>query len=257
VQGEQQRGGSADVADGEDDAGDEQRERDGAARILDLIAHGRGGLNGAEGEEDGRPEDGIVEGPVRDKAGSGYVDGGPQAPEGEGCQEQQCGERQKAAECADVVEPLAGLDAADVEQGNKGQPEDGKGHVVERIAAESVSARAEGEEHRGGSEVKHAGEEGQVAHPVSPGADEAGEVAEGLAGPDVDAAFFRMARGEFHDRAGKGDEEAEERGHPDDEYAGTGAGGGCDPAYAEHDDHVEEHEVAEADAALEGRGVGH
>ncbi len=111
---------------------------------------------------------------------------------------------------------------------------------VKRTGGERLCAGAEGKERGGRAEVKHAGEEGQIAHPVGPGGDEAGEIAEGLAGPDVEAAFFGMARGELHDAGREGNEEADERGDPDDQDAGAGGGGGGRPAHAEDDDHVEE-----------------
>ena len=116
---------------------------------------------------------------------------------------------------------------------------------------------AEGKECGSRAEVEDGGKEGEIAHPVSPGADEAGEVAEGFAGPDVDAAFFRMARGEFHDAGGEGDEKEEERGDPDNEDAGAGSGRGGGPADAEHDDDIEQDQVAKTDAALEGWGGRH
>jgi hypothetical protein len=75
----QKRRGAADVADGEDDAADEQCPGNGAAGILNFIAHGGGALNGAEGEEDAGPEDGVVERPVGDEAGGRDVDGRSEA----------------------------------------------------------------------------------------------------------------------------------------------------------------------------------
>jgi len=120
-----------------------------------------------------------------------------------------------------------------------------------------LGAGSEGEERGGGAEVEDAGEEGEIAHPVGPGAEEAGEIAEGFTGPDIDAAFFRMAGRELHDAGGERDEEADEGGDPDEEDAGAGSGGGGGPADAEDDDHVEQHQVAEAYASLESGSGGH
>ena len=58
---------------------------------------------------------------------------------------------------------------------------------------ECIRAAAKGNEHGGSAEVEDAGEEGQVAHPVHPGRDEACEITEGAARPDVDSALFGMA----------------------------------------------------------------
>ena len=105
---EEEGGGSADVADGEDAAADENGPGNGAAGILDFVAHGGGGLNAAEGEEDAGPEDGVVERPVRDEAGGGDVSGRAEAHSRRAAPSNSSTVSGKqAAECADVVEPLA------------------------------------------------------------------------------------------------------------------------------------------------------
>jgi len=126
-------------------------------------------------------------------------------------------------ERTDVIEPFGGFDAADVDEGDEGEREDGKGDEVERAGSEGLRAGTKGIEDRSGAEVKEAGKKRQIGHPVGPGGDEAGEVTEGLAGPDVEAAFFRMPLGEFHDGGRKRDEETEEGADPDHRTLGPTA----------------------------------
>jgi len=115
-----------------------------------------------------------------------------------------------------------------------------------------LAAGSEGEEYRACSEVEDGGKVGQVGHHVGPGGDEAGEVSEGLAGPDVEAAFGGVSGRELEDRGGERDEESEEGEEPDGDGAGAGSGCGGDPADGESADDVEEGEVAEGKSALEG-----
>src|SRR5271170_6879533 len=103
-----------------------------------------------------------------------------------------------------------------------------------------LAARTEGEEDGTCSEVKNSGKIGQVAHHIGPGGNEAGEVSVGFAGPDVEAAFCGVSRGELEDRGGETDEETAQREDPDDEGARSCGAGGCDPAHAESTDDVEE-----------------
>ena len=81
---DEQRGGAADVPDGQNDSTEEQSEGNGAARILNFVAHGGSGLNGAEGEEDAGPEDGVIKRPVGDQAGARNVRCGAKTKIGDG-----------------------------------------------------------------------------------------------------------------------------------------------------------------------------
>ena len=113
------------------------------------------------------------------------------------------------------------------------------------------------EEDIAGGEVENGGEVGEVADPVHPGGEEAGLFAKGDLGPDVEAAFGGVARGEVDDGEGEGDVEKEPREEPDDERGRAVAGGGGDPAEADAGDDVEEEEVAKAHDAggsVFGRG---
>ena len=69
----QQCDGSGDVAACENDSGDDECARDGAASVLDLFAHEGTCLAAAEREEDCRPEDGIFEVGVRSHACRGKL----------------------------------------------------------------------------------------------------------------------------------------------------------------------------------------
>ena len=132
-QHEEEGGGAGDVADGEDDAAGEQSPGDGAAGVLNLVSHGGGGLNGAEGEEDAGPEDGVVERPVGDEVGSeGVKHGSKPEPGGEG-EQQEHTQRQQDADCTDVVEPFADIDSHDIEQGDEGERNDREDDVVGRV----------------------------------------------------------------------------------------------------------------------------
>src|SRR5271163_136927 len=111
------------------------------------------------------------------------------------------------------------------------------------------------EQNVAGGEIKHGGEIGKVAGPVSPGGHEAGKVSEGALAPHVEAAFGGIAGRKFeHGKRARG-VEAEPGADPDDDGTGTGGGGGGDPAQADAGDHIKQYEVAEAEDTLRPVGI--
>jgi len=95
------------------------------------------------------------------------------------------------------------------------------------------------EENVAGSEVEYGGEVGEIADPVHPGGEKAGLFAESEFGPDVEAAFGRIAAREMDDGEGEGNIEEEPGGEPDDQGRGAVAGRSGDPAEADAGDDVE------------------
>ena len=188
---------------------------------------------------------------MRNKTRTSNMDRRPKAPIGNSRKQKQNSEREQTTQSANIVEPLSHVDAANIEQSNRGQPETGKANVVKGIRAEAMGAQAKSKECGGSAKVEHACEIRKIAHPISPGANEAGEIAERLAGPHIDAALFGIARREFHNAGGQRNEEASKRGNPDDQNAWAGGRGGCYPAHAEDNYHVEQHQVAKPDASFE------
>src|SRR6185437_270314 len=76
--------------------------------------------------------------------------------------------------------------------------------------------------------------------------DEAVERAEGLLGPNVEAAFVGEARRKLVDDERAGDEEEERGEHPEADRGGAVVSGGGDPAGAEDGGDVEQQDVPEA-----------
>ena len=160
------------------------------------------------------------------------------------------------AQRAEVAQPFADVEADDVEREREADTEKRKCNEVQRAALQCVPARAADVECVAGGEIEHGGKVGQVAGPVDPAGEECREVAEGALGPEVQAAFLRIARGEFHDAQRQRNEDGEQADDPDDDGTGADAGGDRDPAQAQGGDHVEHDEVAEAEDALGMGDVG-
>src|SRR5882757_209219 len=95
---------------------------------------------------------------------------------------------------ADIVQPLAYVEADDVQHRRGAQREEREGDVESRVGGEMFPVGLPDEEDVAGGEVEDGGEVGQVAGPVSPGGHKAGEVAEGALAPHVEAAFVGIAR---------------------------------------------------------------
>ena len=77
------------------------------------------------------------------------------------------------------------------------------------------------------------------------------EGTEGLFGPDVEAAFFREARGELVDDERAGDEEEDGGKDPEADRGGAVMAGGGDPARADDSGDIKEENVPEAHGLAE------
>src|ERR1019366_3432629 len=75
-----QRSSSADVADGEDAAADEDCPGNCAPGILNFVAHGGTGLNAGVGQADSGPEHGVADRPVGNQTGRGKAGSGTESP---------------------------------------------------------------------------------------------------------------------------------------------------------------------------------
>ena len=105
------------------------------------------------------------------------------------------GEDEQHGDAADVVDPFADVQAAD---GSDGDDEDDEADDGERgglVFRQPGGARADEVGELGGDGVEDGGDDGDAVDPEVPGGEEAGEVAEGAAGPDVEAAFEGHLRG--------------------------------------------------------------
>src|ERR1700739_769885 len=100
-----------------------------------------------------------------------------------------------------------------------------------------------------GGEVEHGWVVGQVAGPIGPGSDEAGEIAEGAFAPDVHAALAGIARGKLDDGKCERRVEAEPGSDPDNDGGGPSGRGGGDPAQADACDHIKQEQVAKPESA--------
>ena len=101
------------------------------------------------------PENGIVQRPVRREAGASELSCSPEAPPGHARKQHQHAERHNAAERANIVEPFAHVDAANVEQRDDGEPKRREGDEIERIGGQALRVSAEGEQRRGGAKIEH------------------------------------------------------------------------------------------------------
>src|SRR5262249_53067912 len=79
------------------------------------------------------------------------------------------------------------------------------------------------------------------------------KVAKGLFGPDVQAAFRRIARGEFYDGQGAGKEEEQRRKSPQAERGRSIVGSGCDPTRTKDGCNVEQQHIPESHFAAKLR----
>ena len=159
-------------------------------------------------------------------------------------------DRQPRSDCPKVAQPLADVEADDVQRQRQSQAEQRKCHEECGTALQSFPFAAADIKSIAGREVKHRGEIGQVAGPVNPSGQKAGEVAEGALAPDIHAAFLGIARGEFEHAQCQRNEDGRQADQPDHQRARSRAGRNRNPAQAQRGDHVEHHQVAETQDPL-------
>jgi hypothetical protein len=149
-------------------------------------------------------------------------------------------EGQVGADAACVLQPFADVEADDVE--NHGDQKQGQRKPEQKTAilCEGCAVRRRDVGGHGGAGKQEAGKIEDGVDPVGPAGDEAVEGAEGVAGPGVETAFFREARGEFVDDERAGDEEEDGGQNPEADGGGAVVAGGGDPAGAEDGGDVEE-----------------
>src|ERR1019366_9204335 len=251
-QDDEEGDGSGGIEDGSEGGGDPAGARQGARGVADLGAHESHGFEAAHGIGDGGPEaDGV---PV--PGGSDVDGGGGAAPaKKHGGHGDQQGAEEPGGGGADTLGPLADLHADEV--GAECDPDGDEGNGVEERAA-GGQVRVRGSEGvNAGAHVEHggAGEPEGNADPVDDEAEEAVPAAEIVARPEIDAAGAGILHGEGGD--GDGERHHEEQGgeEPEGDGAGPGVGGGGNPAGADDAGDGEEGDVAQAEYALQLRGM--
>ena len=168
-------------------------------------------------------------------------------------------------DATDVVDPFAeGETAAGApgEEQKKAGEQDGDDGFVFR---QTGGARAEEIADFTGNLEEQESDDDETVGPDVPGGEEAERVAEGAAGPDVEAAFEGHFAVEIEDGDGHGDIEEAEGDEPGDELGAAETGGDADPGAADDGEDLGEDEVAEAHLAGQmmrfgdvcgGRGLG-
>ncbi len=91
----------------------------------------------------------------------------------------------------------------------------------------------------------------EAVGPEVPGGEEADAVAEGCAGPDVEAAFERHLAVEVEDGDRHGQVEERHGAEPDDGLRASEAGGDADPCAADDAEDLREDEVAQTKLPLQ------
>ena len=147
---------------------------------------------------------------------------------------------------AQVVQPLANVQADDVYHRGEGQCEQRENDVEGGVVREMSPGALPHVNDVAGGEIKHGGEIGQIAGPVCPGRHESGKISERFLAPDVKPALIGIAGRQLDDGERQRDIEDQPRADPDHDRTGPGGGSGCNPAQADAGDHVEQNEVAEA-----------
>ena len=176
----------------------------------------------------------------------GEMRGGAEAREREEAKHDKDQYRQCHAHPAKIIEPLAQAQAEYVEHGNQRQHADGEDEIVDVCVGQMLGARSDKKQAAGG-EVEHRGEVRKIAHPIGPRCHKAGKFAVGFAGPDVEAAFLRIAGRKLEYAAGEGKEEPKKGQHPYRDGRLSRGGRGRDPAQAEAADDIEENNIAETE----------
>ena len=255
-QGHQDADRPEEVHESDEGQGDEDGARDGAARVLDLLAHKRRRLEPGQGEGEGRPEDQVPDpkprsqGRAREFGRRSETRPGHQADgdEGQG--------RGPAGEGPHVADPFAELQAEQVRHHPERQSQERRDDHVGRAGGQSPPAVTSDVQRVSSREIEDAREVGQVAHPVGPSCHEPREFAEGALAPDVHPPFLRVAGRHLHDRERQWDRHGREGDEPDGQGARTRDAGGGDPLKVDAGGDEVQDDVAEPHDAAEPGGPG-
>jgi hypothetical protein len=254
-------GGAEDEHDDDDGAGDEN----GAADV----SGGGFGFAGHDGDvlEAGGGEEGLTDESVGGGVGfgeveleGGEVDGEVVGVGPEGREDEQ-GEGGHHGSAGDVVDPFAEGEALDGGEGEEGEEDGERGEDDEVVVGDPGGGGADHEGELAGELEEEKGDDDEAVSPDVPGGEEAEGVAEGAAGPDVEAAFEGHLAVEVIDGGSHGQVEGGEGEEPDEGLGVAEAGGETDPGAADDGEDLGEDEVAQRELAREvvivGGGRGH
>ena len=145
------RKGADDVDDGDQHSGGEHCTRESFARIANLIAHGGDQLKPGKGEGDLRPEIDGIEIPVRHHVGNREVRDGTVAHINKGCDGGKHQQRNVGGDAARVLQPLADVQADDIQDHCDGQQNERAGKQKCSVLRECGAAGARGVTAHGGA----------------------------------------------------------------------------------------------------------
>ena len=225
--------GSGDEHGADDGRGEDDRLADGARCIAAFAGEDGDVFEAAESAEEHLAEesegDHIV---LRELHGQRFVVDGHVASHGPEGQDDERGVGDQDRDAADVVDPFAEFEAAKSgsRDGEYEDANDGKRREVVLRKPRGGGADEVGE--LGGDRVEDRGGDGDAVEPEVPRGHKAAEVAEGPAGPDVEAAFERHLAVEIDDGDGHGEVEEDHGRDPRKSLGAAEAGSDADPGAA-------------------------
>lgn len=170
--------------------------------------------------------------------------------------EDERGENDEDGDAADIVDPLAEFEAAQRGESDAGEHEENDGQGDDAVFGKPCSGGADevGDFRRHG--VEDGGDDRDAIDPEVPRGEEAAEVAEGLARPDIEAALEWHGAVEADDRCRHGDVEDKHGGDPGDGLRGAESASDADPGSADDAENLREDEIAEAEGPVERLAAG-
>src|SRR5271170_536538 len=212
--------GSAEIDGSGGEATPEDGEGQVLTRLLDLVAHDRRQVEADQAVTDSakradQPPVGKALVELREVKCAAVMRG---SDVGEENDQSAAGDGARAAE---VVDPLAEREAADVEQHEEDDDADGDASGEEVAVFEPLDARAADVEADSDAGEDDGGEIEDVREPVTPAGEEAVLFAEAALGPEVDAALAGPFLREFGDRRALRPEKATEGDDPEPDGDGA------------------------------------
>jgi hypothetical protein len=235
--------------------GDVDRKRQIAGGISDLVPHRRCELDpdkrvGHHGEARGHlpPHRGDRR---RDLGDSSHV-----SRRGRGKHETDA---QTGAHATDVLDPLPDAETSDIRDRDQGEPGERHAGHEQPLVDQVRRSRAAGEREDPGHVHEQDRDVEQVVRPVAPAAEEPVGFTELLAGPEIDAAFARIAPREHEHSEGFGHEEGQEREPPQRERDPSVHGHRRHVVDVDDGDDLEEDEIPAAERPIDShwRAWGH